>query len=180
MLSEVCKGVETEPKLIPLTGETFEYKSTNTAPEARLDILARGFWSSLDRTFFDVRVLHHGAKSNDHGSLVKVYEKHEIEKKDTYNSRILQVEKSSFTPLVFLTSGGMGKEADKFHKRLASLLAKKRGNSYSDTIAYIRRKLRFSILRTTLMAVRGYRGRSVRKYDDNSNINIIPYSIQYY
>ena len=68
----------------------------------------------------------------------------------------------------------MGKEADKFHKRLASLLAKKRGNSYSDTIAYIRRKLRFSILRTTLMAVRGYRGRPVRKDDDNSDINIIP------
>ena len=80
-LSEVCKGVETEPQLIPLIGETFEHKSTNTAPEARLDIFARGFWSSLDSTFFDVRVLHHGCKSNDCGILIKVYEKHETERR---------------------------------------------------------------------------------------------------
>ena len=73
----------------------------------------------------------------------------------------------------------MGREAGKFHKRLASLLATKRGNSYS-TIAYIRRKLRFSVLRTTLMAVRGYRGTPIRKDDENSDINIIPYSIQKY
>ena len=36
-----------------------------------------------------------------------------------------EVEKATFTPLVFSTTGGMGKEAEKFHKRLAALLVKK-------------------------------------------------------
>ena len=179
-LTEVCKDVQTEPKLLPLTGESFRYKTANTAPDARLDIVARGLWSSMERTFFDVRVFHHGALSNNCGPIEKAYQKHEMEKKRTYNARIIEVEKSSFTPLVFSTAGGMGEEGNKYHKRLASLLANKRGNSYSDTAAYIRRKLRFSILRTTLMAVRGYRGTMVRKDHANSDINLIPYENQHY
>ena len=47
-----------------------------------------------------------------------------------YNDRIIQVEKSSFTPLVFSTSGGMGKEAETLHKRLVKLISEKRGTSY--------------------------------------------------
>ena len=44
MLSELCKGVTSEPVLLPLTGETFVKKSTKTSDEACLDIKARGFW----------------------------------------------------------------------------------------------------------------------------------------
>jgi len=40
------------------------------------------------------------------------------------------VEHSSFTPLVFITSGGMGHEANVFNKQLASLLAEKWKDSY--------------------------------------------------
>ena len=87
------------------------------------------------------------------------YKKHENEKKRAYNDRVLEVEKGTFTPLVFSTSGGMGEEATAFNKRLASLLSEKKGNSYSDTISFIRRRLRFCILKTTLVALRGYRGR---------------------
>ena len=68
------------------------------------------------------------------------------------------MEKSYFTPLVFSTSGGMGIEADKYHKRLQPLLVLKRGIPYSAAISHIRCKLRFSILKTNLTAVRGYRG----------------------
>ena len=35
MLSEVCKDVALEPKLIPLTGETLKYKSANLEDESR-------------------------------------------------------------------------------------------------------------------------------------------------
>ena len=41
------------------------------------------------------------------------------------NRRVLEVEKATFTPLVFSTTGGMGKEAEKFHKRLAALISEK-------------------------------------------------------
>ena len=159
---------------VHLIGETFKLKTTNTRPDARLDITARGVWNTVDKTFFDVRVFHDGNKSNS-GPIDKVFQKHEAEKKRTYNSRVLEVEKSTFTPLVFSTSGSMGKEAEAFHKRIATLISNKRGTPYSDTISHIRRKLRFSILRTTLAAIRGHRGRAVQWCDDtNSDINLIP------
>ena len=59
----------------------------------------------------------------------QVYRTHEREKKRTYNERIIQVEKGSFTPIVVSTFGGMGQEAESFHKRLAQLISEKRNES---------------------------------------------------
>ena len=180
LMEEVCKDVRTEPKLSPLTGETFRLRSTNTQPDARLDISARGIWNTMEKTFFDVRVFHDSNVSNS-GPIDTVFHKHEQEKKRVYNDRVIQVEKSTFTPLVFSTSGAMGKEATTLHKRLVSLISQKRGTPYSETMSHVRRKLRFSILRTTLAAIRGYRGTPTDWSDDiNSDINIIPHEGQYY
>ena len=90
----------------------------------------------------------------------KVYEIHEKEKKRMYNERVIQVEKGSFTPIVMSTFGGMGVEAKKYHKRIATLISEKRGERYSDVINFLRTRMRFSILRSVLTAVRGVRGRS--------------------
>ncbi len=178
-LREVCHDVQLEPKLLPLSGETFKLKSTNTKADARSDISARGVWRTLDKTFFDVRIFHEGNKSNS-GPINRIFLNHEDEKKRTYNQRILEVEKSSFSPLVFSTSGGVGKEAEKFHKRLAGLISTKRGIPYSHAISHLRTKLRFSILKTTLTAIRGYRG-SANPWGDhvNTDINIIPHERQF-
>ena len=40
------------------------------------------------------------------------------EKKDEYLERVLNVEKATFTPAVFLTSGGMSKECKRFVNRV--------------------------------------------------------------
>ena len=48
-------NVETEPKLQPLSGETFEYKSANKEDEARSDIKCTGLWRSMRQAFFDVK-----------------------------------------------------------------------------------------------------------------------------
>ena len=61
------------------------------------------------------------------------------------------MEKESFTPLVFSTSGGMGDEAERLTKKLASKMR------YSDAVGYIRKRLRFEILRTTVISLRGDR-----------------------
>ena len=53
---------------------------------------------------------------------------HEQEKKRAYNQRVLEVENGVFTPLVFSTSSGMGREASEFYKRLADRLSEKRDN----------------------------------------------------
>ena len=173
LMSEVCKDVQREPPLLPLSGEMFDLRSTNTASEARLDISARGIWNTVDKTFFDVRVFHPGAESNKAISIDAAFERHEQEKKRTYNRRVLEVEKATFTPLVFSTTGGMGKEAEKFHKRLAALISEKRMTPYSDCMSYLRRKLSFCLLRTVLAALRGYRGKAAKIDDCNMDINLL-------
>ena len=45
-LFEVCVNVVREPTLQPLSGETFQHRTTSRDPDARLDIRARGFWGS--------------------------------------------------------------------------------------------------------------------------------------
>ena len=52
MLSEVCKAIETEPKLTPFTGEELDSRTINT----RLDIRARGVWKRGQQPFLDLKV----------------------------------------------------------------------------------------------------------------------------
>ena len=50
-------AVETEPRLQPLNGEVFDYKSANKDDEARSDIKCCGFWSNMRPAYFDVKVV---------------------------------------------------------------------------------------------------------------------------
>ena len=59
LLNEVCTSVETEPVLLPLSGEVIR---GNQAPEARLDVSAIGFWRPQERMFADVRVFYPNCK----------------------------------------------------------------------------------------------------------------------
>ena len=63
MLRMVCNDVEVEPVLQEVTGETLNH-GANKAPDARLDIHARGFWGIQRSEFFNVRVCHPNADSN--------------------------------------------------------------------------------------------------------------------
>jgi len=92
-------------------------------------------------------------------SLAEIYRRHEKEK-DKYNQRMIDIEKSSFNPLVFTTSGGMAPECNRVNKRLAEKIAKKRREpSYASVITYTRTKLRFTLLRSTLAAIREFRSK---------------------
>ena len=157
LMKEVAKDVETEPHLLPV-GNTQPKAGSNIQTKARLDISARGIWSSQERTFFDVRVTHPHAPSNVGKALDVLLLDNEKEKMVKYNDRVLQVEKSSFVPLVFSTSGAMSIQCQRLHKQLASLIARKKGEKYSIVMGHIRTRLRFSLLRSTLIAIRGFRG----------------------
>ena len=158
IMKEVCSDVGTEPMLLPTNPNDFSSR-VNTAEEARLDISARGINSTFERTFFDVRVAHPFAASNVTLSLDALYKKHEMEKINLYNERVRQVEKASFEPLVFLTTGGMGPRCTATIQKLARKIADKRQESYPDVMSFIRTKLRFSLLRSVLIAIRGERGK---------------------
>ena len=90
--------------------------------------------------------------------LKSIYRENENQKKAAYNDRVINTEKASFTPLVFSTTGGMGPECQRLNKRLAELIARKQKERYSHVIGHIRCLLRFSLLRATLIALRGVRG----------------------
>ena len=62
--------------------------------------------------------------------------------------------RAGFTPLVFTTSVGMASEATVFIKRLASMLAEKRGESYSETMGFVRCAVSFCLLRAVLSCIR--------------------------
>ena len=83
MLGMVCYGVEVEPVLQVLTGETLE-RGANTAPDTCLDVHARGVWERQRSAFFDVRVFHPNADSYGDLSPKQIYCQHENEKKRKY------------------------------------------------------------------------------------------------
>ncbi len=87
---------------------------------------------------FDVRVFHPNAPSYKDKTINELYVLHEIQKISAYQDRVLQVEKASFTPLVYSTHGGMGKQASAFHKRVARLLSEKTKESYNDIMNCMR------------------------------------------
>ena len=157
LLSEVCKDVTVEPPLLPITGEQFTNNSANIADDARLDVSAMSFWAPQQRAFMDVRIFHPNSSSYVNKTPASLYTMHENQKKVAYNERIINVDQGTFTPLIFSTSGGMGVECLRCHNRLATLLAAKRGEEYATTINFIRKKIRFSLLRSTLIAIRGTR-----------------------
>ena len=169
LLEAGCKDVEIEPQLLPISGETFNYRSTITENSARLDVSARGVWSPLDKVFTDIRVFNSLAPTNNRQSVDDTFRRHEREKILNYNDRVLQVEKATFTPLVFSTTGLMGPKAEVFYKRAATLLSKKTGHTYNDSIRYIRLRLCFCLLKTILISIRGYRGNCFTRFNSYDN-----------
>ena len=72
-------------------------------------------------------------------------------RKKEYNDIILEVEKGTFTPLVFSCCGGAGTEATKFIKHLATRISDKRQEQYRLTVSHTRRRIQFDILKTCVI-----------------------------
>ena len=64
-------------------------------------------------------------------SISSLYRRHELAKKREYDDRVKQVKNWSFTPLVFSTTGGMGREATQFYQHLADQISMKENSHYS-------------------------------------------------
>ena len=99
LLTEVCKDVDIEPQLLPVTGETFNNRTTNTSNEARVDIKSKRFWVRGQQAFFDVRVFDPNADRYLNKALPQCYIQNEKEKKRQYNERVLEIDHGSLPPL---------------------------------------------------------------------------------
>ena len=64
------------------------------------------------------------------------YRKHESTKRE-YAQRVREVEHEIFTPLVLSATGGMGREAATFYKRLADGISRKERKEYSVVMGWI-------------------------------------------
>ena len=86
----------------------------------------------------------------------------------------MHIEQGTFTPLVFTTTGSMGPECMLFHKSLAEKLAAKSGERYADVMNFIRCKLSFMCIRSSLLCLRG--SRAVRRIQVESGSDFGLYS----
>ena len=68
-----------------------------------------------------------------------------------------EIENSTFTLLAMSCTGGMGKAATTFYKRLASMISEKHDVPYSTMLTWIRCRLSFALLRASIMSIRGAR-----------------------
>ena len=157
MLKEVCRDVSVEPPLLPLNGEVFSHQTANTSNDARVDLCVGGCWTRGQRAFFDVRIFDPMAACYRDLQLDAAHKRNEAEKIRAYEERIQNVDQGSFTPLVFTTAGDMAPRAMSFYNRLAELLAERRRQSKSLTVAWMRCRLSFSLLRSALLCLRGTR-----------------------
>ena len=74
-----------------------------------------------------------------------------------FASRVLEVKQATFMPLVFSTTGGMGRECLRYHSRLTELISIKKGEDCAKTITRIKENVSFSIFRSALLCLRGSR-----------------------
>ncbi len=112
----------------------------------------------------------------------QLYLAQENEKCRTYKQRVLQTEKATFTPLVYSTNGGMAEQAKRYHKKLASMIAHKTNEQYSDVIKVMRTKLSFALLRSILVSIRGVRGKKSRRQETPLSclaFNLVPHQYDY-
>ena len=157
LLDKCCTNVQSEPHLTDLQGESFSNRTANTSSGARLDIKARNFWRQGQDAYFDIRVTHVNALSHKDLTTKTVFKNQENEKKRQYNQRVMDVEQGTFTPLIIGTNGGMGAECDMFIKNLADRLSIKQSEEYAKIVTWIRTKLSFEVVRSTVLCLRGSR-----------------------
>ena len=155
-----CKDVRTEAHLREVEHQLDggdKGKGEILGDEARMDVTALGLWGRLQRAYLDVRVTNPTAPSNLKKSLDRLKKENEREKKKAYGRRVREVEGGSFTPMVFTTMGGCGRECAKVLQRLGIMIAMKTGEEESVVMAGLRAKIGFALVRGAILGLRGHR-----------------------
>ncbi len=121
----------------------------------------------------DVRVFNPHAPTYASSPIASCYRNHERAKKRAYEQRVREIEHATFTPLVLSATGGMATEATLFYKRLASRLASKWDQPYSTTMAWLRCRITFSLLRSAIQCIRGARSSTGRAYHPPLPVDLV-------
>ena len=162
LMAEICtyaglRGVEKEKTLQPCPEGIQFHPSANTAPDARMDVVALDLWRKMQLAHMDVRIFHANAPSHMNTPIDQLYRRNEASKKQSYGKRVREVEGGAFSPLVMNTAGWIADEFQKVLQKLSSTISKRTQEPYSEVMAHLRTRLRFSLLRSCLIALRGNR-----------------------
>ena len=96
-----------------------------------------------------------------------------------YGERINQVEHGNFTPLAFLVSGGMGKQAEMIVKRISGRISHNQDLQYSVVTGWLRTRISFALLRSAIICLRGSRSNKHVKKDVQIDLAVSEARIQY-
>ena len=88
-------------------------------------------------------------------SLPEIYRHHAIEKKQKYDQCVNEIEHASYPPLVSASTGDMSKLTSLVYKRLAKKITENSQSSYAETMALVRCRLCFALLRSKIMCIQG-------------------------
>ena len=164
MIKEACHDVKVESNLIPIdSGQDLPNNHSSREDNARLVVTGRGVWSPFDCTIVDIRVTHPNCQSNRNLPRQQIFRQQEREKKEKYIERVQNVERANFTSLVFMTTDRIGPECLKFINRLGSKISAKKNEQYNQVIRCKHLKLRFALLKSCLIALRGFKGKHYKK-----------------
>ena len=133
-----------------------ESSALSDSPALVADLSVRGVWVPQAEALFDIRVIDTDAQSYRAQSPIDVLSVAEREKKKKYQAACSD-RQAMFTPLCTSVDGLLGREANVFVKRIAERLSQKWDTNYSQVLGWIRNYLSFSILRATILCLRGSR-----------------------
>ena len=116
IMKTIQNDVEAEPALQTLDNERIDgRRGDQSRPNARPGRV----WRQVQNAFFDICLTNANAKSQKNQNVETILKKHEKEKERAYDSRNINVEHETFTPLVFSLTGGKIPEPSMFHKHIA-------------------------------------------------------------
>ena len=82
LLSEVCHDLRLGLQLKPLTGEIYNYSTSNPTEDASVDVSAQRFWVCGQLAFSNISVFNPLAKCYNSKHLKSIFTTHEKEKKE--------------------------------------------------------------------------------------------------
>ena len=156
----ICHAhVATEPQLHPLhAADAFALRSANVEEKAKSDVLlVEGLFSDNRLTYIDVRCFNRSADSYVRLSLDQCLASQERTKRNQYAERIDVVEHADFSPFVVSSSGAVGPAAHHILQIIASRIASKTDQPYSETLMLLRTQLSFHIAKAAIRCLRAPR-----------------------
>ena len=144
-------GVRVEPVVLPAHEQ-------QDRPELRADWMVLGVWESGRAAFFDERIIDADAPSYSKLTWETIANSAVRAKKAKYEHAAEEL-RSSFTPLVCSIDGVLHTEYSALLKRVATRLANKWQRPYATTMAWVKAKTQFAIIRAVDLRLRGSRSR---------------------